>query len=1155
MVQKTVTGRKRVKISLIGMLCFAIIVSLFGPVTNNSQVFAAATEFSGGTGEVGNPFIITTPEQLDGIREKTASHYKLGGNIDLTDYLSNTGEGYNEGKYWIPILYFYGTLDGDGYVINGLRIKSSETYSGLFGSLSMGSSIKNIGLENVEVSGPGMFTGGLAGQLTNSSTVSNSYVTGNVKGMYTGGIVGYHNQGKIINSYSTANIESSSNNVGGLIGIEYRSSMTNSYAAGRVKGNYPSGGLVGGTYSGVDAGVDVDSFYDKEVSRQSDNSGKGIPKSTTEMKTKSTFTNWDFDTVWFIKAGQYPQLQVFLAETPTADIESGPVAYQSEVKLSSQTVGASVYYTTNGDEPTMSSARYSSPIVVTDDMTIKAIAAKGNTNNEVMIKSYTVTGRPAAPTEGRLLKGTNIGTTSLNGVTGAMEYKVNSGSYINITMGTTFVDNISIQEGDTISVRIKAKRNEPASNVHVLTVTQEDFNPKSTVSTLTSKIGTVSEGVTGNGTITNIPYGTTLADFKEAITPAADATFEVYEADGVKVAETLSTGNKVIVTAQDATTKTTYTVTMQAGPPTGNLSPGTNVGTTRLNGVTDLMEYTLNSVDYVAIATGATSADNINVQAGDKISVRTKATEDIMASAIQVLTVSLADIKPKSTVSTLTSKIGTVSEGVTGNGTITNIPYGTTLAAFKEAITPAADATFEVYKADGVKVAETLATDNKVIVTAQDTTMKTTYTVTMEAAPTPIPGAPFLQIASLGDAQVGLKWSPMDGSTAYTIYQSDTSAVVETEVGTVSGSVYGFDVTGLTNGTTYYFTVKGSNHQGDSPYSNIVSATPLKVSGVPSGVVATAGNGQATVSFTPPTDNGGSPITSYEITAYPGGQKVQGIASPLIVTGLTNGIMYTFTVKAINAAGSGAESTASNVITPRAPTSSSGGGGGSTSTPTATPTPTVPPVTPVPPTTKPFYNEKVNIDVIKALVENAKAAPAVTFKDVPASAPNAKTIELATKLGIIKGNADGRFHGNATITRAEFATMLVRALGLTSKGDSSFKDTKGHWAADTIAMLQASGIINGYVDGTFKPNQTITRAEIVAMLAKVMNTTLVKNDKFKDVSGNWAEAEIDTLSDMGIVKGAADGSFKPNANATRSESLVMILRMLNASLGHSLDVE
>ncbi|WP_211269570.1 S-layer homology domain-containing protein [Paenibacillus glacialis] len=70
-----------------------------------------------------------------------------------------------------------------------------------------------------------------------------------------------------------------------------------------------------------------------------------------------------------------------------------------------------------------------------------------------------------------------------------------------------------------------------------------------------------------------------------------------------------------------------------------------------------------------------------------------------------------------------------------------------------------------------------------------------------------------------------------------------------------------------------------------------------------------------------------------------------------------------------------------------------------------------------------------------------------------------------------------------------------------------------------------------------------------------MNTNFVKNSKFKDVLGHWAEAEIDTLSDMGIIKGTTDGLFKPNANATRSESLLLILRMLNASLDHSLDVE
>ena len=216
-------------------------------------------------------------------------------------------------------------------------------------------------------------------------------------------------------------------------------------------------------------------------------------------------------------------------------------------------------------------------------------------------------------------------------------------------------------------------------------------------------------------------------------------------------------------------------------------------------------------------------------------------------------------------------------------------------------------------------------------------------------------------------------------------------------------------------------------------------------------------------------------------------------------------------------------------------------------------TPTVQPE--ILPEPKPFYIEHVNIDVIKALVEKAKSAPELTFKDIPEGSSTAKTIGLATKLGIIKGYADGTFRADAKVTRAEFATMLVKALGLSPEGHSSFKDTEGHWAADAIATLKAKGIINGYLDGTFKPNQSISRAEIVAMLSQVMNLTLVQEVKFKDISGNWAEDEINTLSDMGIVKGTSDDLFEPNAKATRHESLLMILRMLNASLGYTIDVE
>ncbi len=91
------------------------------------------------------------------------------------------------------------------------------------------------------------------------------------------------------------------------------------------------------------------------------------------------------------------------------------------------------------------------------------------------------------------------------------------------------------------------------------------------------------------------------------------------------------------------------------------------------------------------------------------------------------------------------------------------------------------------------------------------------------------------------------------------------------------------------------------------------------VPGAPTIGTATAGNAQATVSFTAPASNGGSAITTYTVTTSPGGITKSGAASPIAVTGLTNGTAYTFTVKATNAVGSGAASAASNSVTPAAP--------------------------------------------------------------------------------------------------------------------------------------------------------------------------------------------------------------------------------------------
>ncbi|MBL8032013.1 MAG: fibronectin type III domain-containing protein, partial [Candidatus Doudnabacteria bacterium] len=86
--------------------------------------------------------------------------------------------------------------------------------------------------------------------------------------------------------------------------------------------------------------------------------------------------------------------------------------------------------------------------------------------------------------------------------------------------------------------------------------------------------------------------------------------------------------------------------------------------------------------------------------------------------------------------------------------------------------------------------------------------------------------------------------------------------------------------------------------------------------GAPTNIVAVAGNGQATITFSPPVDNGSSSITSYTVTSSPGGFTATGGSSPIVVTGLTNGVAYTFTVTATNSNGTSVASSTSNAVTP-----------------------------------------------------------------------------------------------------------------------------------------------------------------------------------------------------------------------------------------------
>lgn len=193
--------------------------------------------------------------------------------------------------------------------------------------------------------------------------------------------------------------------------------------------------------------------------------------------------------------------------------------------------------------------------------------------------------------------------------------------------------------------------------------------------------------------------------------------------------------------------------------------------------------------------------------------------------------------------------------------------------------------------------------------------------VASTSAPIP-PDAPTNVTATSGNGKATVSWTAPSGSvSSYTVTAYDGSGNV---AGTCTATAPATTcvVTGLTNGSPYTFKVVATNGNGDSSASDpSVSVTPQTVApGAPTGVTATASNASATVSWTAPTDNGGSTITSYTATAYNGSGQAIGTCTSSTTTcqisGLANGTAYTFKVTATNASGTSPASSPSSALTP-----------------------------------------------------------------------------------------------------------------------------------------------------------------------------------------------------------------------------------------------
>uniref|UniRef100_UPI00110D1082 S-layer homology domain-containing protein n=1 Tax=Paenibacillus sinopodophylli TaxID=1837342 RepID=UPI00110D1082 len=452
-----------------------------------------------------------------------------------------------------------------------------------------------------------------------------------------------------------------------------------------------------------------------------------------------------------------------------------------------------------------------------------------------------------------------------------------------------------------------------------------------------------------------------------------------------------------------------------------------------------------------------------------------------------------------------------------------------------------------------------------------------------------------------------------------------------------------------------------------------LTVTPITVANAPTAVSAVAGNKQATVSFTAPTDNGGSDITGYEVVDADGHTVATGLASPITVTSLTNGTSYSFKVIAINGAGSSAASVSSNTVTPSAPTNSGGTtqtgsssgtgvdiwvngrleriGSASTASVNGKSTTTI--------TvnqalleqklaaegqgaiiTIPLLGNSSNIvigELTGQMIKNMEQKQAMlelktdrATYTIPAQQINIDAIskqlsqtvslndiKLRLEIGtltdnmmkIVQGSADkGGFtlsapsldfavsveYNNQIIPITKFSAYVERTVALPAGIDLNkittgivvepdgtvrhvptrvledkgqyfakinsltnsaysiiwhpleFKDVTNHWAKESVNNMGSRLVINGTGNELFSPNKDITRAEFAAIIVRGLGLKLENSEvNFTDVlSTDWYGSAVQTASAYGLINGFEDGSFRPNDKITREQAMTIIAKAM-----------
>ncbi|MGR6836824.1 S-layer homology domain-containing protein [Syntrophomonas erecta] len=191
---------------------------------------------------------------------------------------------------------------------------------------------------------------------------------------------------------------------------------------------------------------------------------------------------------------------------------------------------------------------------------------------------------------------------------------------------------------------------------------------------------------------------------------------------------------------------------------------------------------------------------------------------------------------------------------------------------------------------------------------------------------------------------------------------------------------------------------------------------------------------------------------------------------------------------------------------------------------------------------------------LKAGEEEPPVPPAVELSDITGHWAEANIKSLVSN-GAIAGYPDQTFKPDNTITRAEFATVLVKAFNLEAKAGKVFNDTVNHWGKDYIATAAAYGIVAGYDANTFGPDDFITREQMALMIVKATGLADASEAKVfadSDKVSAWAKQAVAIASSNNIITGYPDNTYKPQGKATRAEAVTVIKKSPGQGISLSL---